>query len=583
LFRFVFTNIRRLGRFCSVILGFKDKTEYLFISFTYFLLFLLSFYLFFIIFAKHSKHNEMKIERNFDRKDLINNATQVDEFDLIVIGGGSTGLGIALDSATRGYKTLLLEQLDYAKGTSSRSTKLVHGGVRYLAQANISLVREALKERGLLEQNAPHLVKNQTFLIPNYTWWEGPYYTLGLKAYDFLAGKLSLGKSKHVNKNETIRKLPTIQKNKLKGSVSYQDGQFDDSRLAINIAQTAIENGASLLNYFKVKNLTKGNNNQVSGVIAIDQESQKEHIFKGKAIINATGVFADAILQMDQPGAKKRIQPSQGVHLVFDKSFLPSEDAIMIPKTDDGRVLFAVPWHDKVIVGTTDEIVDQHSTEPKATEKEVDFILETFNRFIEKKATRKDIKSIYAGLRPLAAREDESGKTKEISRGHKIFVSETGLISITGGKWTTYRKMAEDTLNKVISLGNLPQKDCVTESLSIHGAMKTKERDNHLYVYGSDQQHLQKLIEEEAELGHKIHPDLPYLNVEVLWAARHEMARTVEDVLARRVRVLFLDAKKSIEMAPKVAEIMAKELNKNQQWIDHQVEAYTKLAKGYFL
>lgn len=525
----------------------------------------------------------MKAERIFDRTNLIDEAKQVDEFDVIVIGGGSTGLGIALDSVTRGYKTLLLEQLDYAKGTSSRSTKLVHGGVRYLAQANISLVREALKERGLLEQNAPHLVRNQTFLIPNYKWWEGAYYTLGLKAYDFLAGKLSLGASKHVSKDETIRKLPTIQKDKLKGSVSYRDGQFDDSRLAVNIAQTAIEKGGSLLNYFKVKNLTKDANDKVSGVIAIDRETQKEHTFKGRLVINATGVFADDILQMDKPDAKKRIQPSQGVHLVFDKSFLPSEDAIMIPKTDDGRVLFAVPWHNKVIVGTTDVMVDKHSAEPNATEKEVDFILETLNRFIEKKATRKDIKSIYAGLRPLAAPEDEAGKTKEISRGHKILVSESELISITGGKWTTYRKMAEDTLNKAIKINKLPKKECRTEHLSIHGAMKTTEIKNHLHVYGSDQKHLQELIVKDASLGEKIHPDLEYLNVEVLWAARYEMARTVEDVLARRVRVLFLDAKKSIEMAAQVAKILAQELNKNQQWVDNQIQEYTDLAKGYFL
>ena len=525
----------------------------------------------------------MNIEHTFSRPGLINKAKQVEEWDLIVIGGGSTGLGIALDSAARGYKTLLLEQHDFAKGTSSRSTKLVHGGVRYLAQANISLVREALKERGLMEKNAPHLVENQTFLIPNYTWWGEPYYTLGLKSYDLLSGKLSLGASKHVNKNETKRKLPTIKEEGLRGSVSYQDGQFDDSRLAVYIAQTAIEKGGVLLNYFKVKNLTKDSEGQVSGVVATDQETQQEFSFKGKAVINATGVFADDILQMDKPGAKKRIQPSQGVHLVFDREFLPGSDALMIPKTDDGRVLFAVPWHDKVIVGTTDVMVDKHTAEPNATEDEVEFILETFNRFIEKKATRKDIKSIYAGLRPLAAPDNEAGKTKEISRGHKILVSDTGLISITGGKWTTYRKMAEDTVGKVIELGYLPKKECVTEHLSIHGAMKTTDRSNHLYVYGTDQEHLQKLIEEDASLGERVHPDLEYLNVEVLWAARHEMARTVEDVLARRVRVLFLDAKKSIEMAPRVAEILAKELGKDQDWAKCQIDDYTKLAKSYSL
>jgi glycerol-3-phosphate dehydrogenase len=519
----------------------------------------------------------------FNRKNLVENSKKVEQWDVIVIGGGSTGLGIALDSVTRGYKTLLLEQLDFAKGTSSRSTKLVHGGVRYLAQANFSLVTEALKERGLLEQNAPHLVKNQTFLIPNYTWWEGPYYTLGLKAYDFLAGKLSLGASKRVNKNETIRNLQTIKKNKLRGSVSYQDGQFDDSRLAVNIAQTAIEKGGVLLNYFEVKNLMKDEEKYITGVVAIDKETQKEYNFKGKVVINATGVFADDILQMDQPGSKKKIQPSQGVHLVFDKEFLPGEDALMIPKTDDGRVLFAVPWHNKVIVGTTDEIVDSKTTEPNATEKEVEFILETLNRFIEKKATRKDIKSIYAGLRPLAAPDNKGGQTKEISRGHKILVSETGLISITGGKWTTYRKMAEDTLDKVISLERLPKKECVTENLTIHGAKETKHRSNHLYVYGSDQRHLQEIINENPDMGEKIHPDLDYLKVEVVWAARHEMARTVEDVLARRVRVLFLDAKKSIEMAQTVAELLAKELGKNKAWETLQVKEYTQLANGYII
>ena len=308
----------------------------------------------------------------FERKELIGKAKQEEEFDLIIIGGGATGLGIAIDSITRGYKTLLLEQLDFAKGTSSRSTKLVHGGVRYLAQANISLVREALKERGLLEKNAPHLVQNRTFLIPNYTWWEGPYYTLGLKSYDFLAGSLSLGASKHVSKKETLRKVKSIKKDKLKGSVSYQDGQFDDSRLAVNMAQTAIEKGAVLLNYFKVNNLTKDNDNKVNGVEATDAETDQKYTFKGKAVINATGVFADDILQMDKPGSKKRIQPSQGVHLVFDRKFFPGEDAMMIPKTSDGRVLFAVPWHDKVIVGTTDVQVDNHDAEPKAKEEEVD-------------------------------------------------------------------------------------------------------------------------------------------------------------------------------------------------------------------
>jgi len=525
----------------------------------------------------------MKGYLKFNRGELLNKAKEDVEFDVLIIGGGATGLGIAIDSATRGYKTLLLEQLDFAKGTSSRSTKLVHGGVRYLAQANISLVREALKERGLLEKNAPHLVQNKTFLIPNYTWWEGPYYTLGLKTYDFLAGNLSLGASKHVSKKETIRKLKSIKKDKLKGSVSYQDGQFDDSRLAVNMAQTAIEQGATLLNYFKVGNLTKDDDQKVKGVEATDMETQEKYSFKSKVVINATGVFTDDILQMDKPGAKKRIQPSQGVHLVFDRSFLPGKDAMMIPKTSDGRVLFAVPWHDKVIVGTTDVQVDNHDVEPLAKEEEVDFILETFNRFIKKKVSRDDVKSIYAGLRPLVAPEDENGSTKEISRGHKIFVSDSGVISVTGGKWTTYRKIAEDSVDKLISIGKLPNKKCATQDLPIHGSVETHNVDDHLYVYGSDKPKLQELIDKDPDLGEKIHPKLDYLKVEVLWAARNEMARTVEDVLARRVRVLFLDAKSSIEMAPEVAKIMAKELNKDDEWQKQQIAEFTALAKGYLI
>lgn len=525
----------------------------------------------------------MKDNMKFERKGLIEKAKKETEFDVLIIGGGATGLGIAIDSAARGYKTLLLEQLDFAKGTSSRSTKLVHGGVRYLAQANISLVREALKERGLLEKNAPHLVQNKTFLIPNYSWWEGPYYTLGLKTYDLLAGDLSLGPSKHISKKETIQKLRSIKKDKLKGSVSYQDGQFDDSRLAVNMAQTAIEKGAVLLNYFKVSNLTKDDVNNVNGVEATDAETSDHYQFKSKTVINATGVFADDILQMDQPGSKKRIQPSQGVHLVFDRSFFPGEDAMMIPKTSDGRVLFAVPWHDKVIVGTTDVQVDDHDAEPKAKEEEVDFILETFNRFIEKKVSRADVKSIYAGLRPLAAPDDESGSTKEISRGHKILISDSDLITVTGGKWTTYRKVAEDSLDKVISLGKLPNRTCTTYDLPIHGAVKTNDTNDHLYVYGSDKPKLQELMDNEPGLGKKIHPDLDFLKVEVLWAARNELARTVEDVLARRVRVLFLDAGSSIEMAPEVAKILAKELNKDEQWQEQQVAEFTALAKGYLI
>ena len=517
----------------------------------------------------------------FSREHLIGQLSQTKAWDVIVIGGGATGLGVALDSATRGYKTLLLEQVDFAKGTSSRSTKLVHGGVRYLAQGDIDLVKEALYERGLLAQNAPHLVKNQNFIIPNYRWWEGIYYTIGLKAYDFLAGKLSLGKSKHINKTKTAERLSTLRQKGLYGGVVYKDGQFDDSRLAANIAQTAIENGATLLNHFKVTDLIQNETGKIIGVEAKDTETDTQYSFASDVVINATGVFTDEILRMENAEAKKSVVPSQGVHLVFDKSFLPGDDAIMIPKTSDGRVLFAVPWHDKVLVGTTDTNLDDHSLEPQAQEQEIEFILQTFNNYLNKQVTRADVRSIFAGLRPLAAPKDDSEKTKEISRSHKVIVSETGLITITGGKWTTYRRMAQDTINKAISLKKLPKKACATEHLAIHGATPTEDRSNHMYIYGSDQKGIADLIKAQPELGARLHQRLPFLKAEVIWAVRYEMARTVEDVLARRVRALFLDAAAARDMTAEVAAMIAEELGRDEAWKLNQIEEFTKLANDY--
>jgi len=506
------------------------------------------------------------------------------KWDVLVIGGGATGLGTALDACTRGYNTLLLEQSDFAKGTSSRSTKLVHGGVRYLAQGDISLVLEALHERGLLRQNAPHLVKNQKFIIPNYTWWSGPFFTIGMKVYDMMSGKLGLGSSEKISKEETLKAIPNLDEKDLIGGVIYYDGQFDDSRLAINLTQTIIENNGVALNYFKVMNLLKDNDGLVCGVVAKDMESGEEFEIKSKSVINATGVFADDILKMNDPKAKNIIRPSQGVHIILDQSFLQSDSAIMIPKTSDGRVLFAVPWHNKVILGTTDTPLDAHSLEPKPLEEEIEFILKTAAQYLKKDPTRKDVLSIFAGLRPLAAPEDSEGKeTKEISRSHKLIVSLSGLITITGGKWTTYRKMAEDTIDKAILIAGLEDNKCVTKNMPIHGYVKQVDYKDHMYIYGSDRIKLLKLISENPELGRKLHDNLPYVLGEVLWAVRYEMARNVEDVLARRVRALFLDARASIAMATDVATIVAKELGYNKKWVKNQVKEYTALAKSYLL
>ncbi len=520
-----------------------------------------------------------------NRAEQIQRLGKTTKWDVLVIGGGATGLGVAIDAANRGFKTLLVEKHDFAKGTSSRSTKLVHGGVRYLAQGHVDLVKEALRERGLLAKNAAHLVKNQSFIIPNYRFIDKIMYRVGLSIYEKYAGKLSLGKTKSIDKEETLKKLPNLVAKKLKNGVVYKDGQFDDSRLAINMAQTAIEQGACVVNYAKVSNLLKDNEGNLSGAEITDETNGKTFEIESKAIINATGVFTNEIMQMDKKTYRDFVVPSQGIHLVLDKEFLQSNEAIMIPKTSDGRVLFAVPWHDKVVVGTTDVLVEKAELEPKPLQDEVDFILKTAGLYMEKKPTRKDVKSVFAGLRPLAAPKKEGKRTKEVSRSHKIIVSSTGLITITGGKWTTYRQMAEDTLSKAIKLRKLDKRECKTRHLSIHGNIPKEQVDmaNPLYVYGSDITAIQNLQLEKPEYAEKIHPDYNYTTAEVIWAMRNEMALTLEDVLARRIRLLFLDARAAIECAPKVAIIMAKELNHDDQWIKHQVNNFTKLAETYLL
>ena len=505
-----------------------------------------------------------------------------EEWDMIVIGGGATGLGVALDAVSRGFNTIVLEQADFSKGTSSRSTKLVHGGVRYLAQGNVDLVREALRERGLLQKNAPHLVQNEIFVIPNYSWWDKFFYSVGLKVYDLLSGKLSLGKSKGISKKETLERISTIQDKGLKGGVIYHDGQFDDSRLSVNVAQTIVEQGGAVLNYCEVTGLIK-DNGKINGVEALDHESGKNHSIKGKTVINATGVFVDEILSMDKKEHKNIVRPSQGVHLVFDKSFLPGDDAIMIPKTEDGRVLFAVPWHNKVVVGTTDTPLDEHSLEPTALEKEIEFILRTADKYMTKAPKREDVKSVFAGLRPLAAPQGDSTKTKEISRSHKVMISDSGMITITGGKWTTFRKMGEDTVDKAIKSNFLPDRKSASEDLKIHGAQENVNFKDPYYFYGSDNEHIEAIIKENPELGEPLHPDYSYRKADVIWAARYEMSRTAEDFLARRIRVLFLDARAAIDMAPAVAELMSKELNRDKKWIKKQISDFVELANRYLL
>jgi glycerol-3-phosphate dehydrogenase len=513
---------------------------------------------------------------------MLKSLREKKKWDVVIIGGGATGLGAAVEAATRGYETLLLEQADFAKGTSSRSTKLVHGGVRYLAQGDISLVLEALHERGLLRQNAPHLVKNLAFVIPNYEWWDGPFYVIGMKVYDMMAGKLGLGPSEGISKKETIAAIPNIKTEGLRGGVIYYDGQFDDARLAICLAQTAYKNGATVLNYAKVTELRKNKEGLVKGVKVTDEESGEEFKIKARCVVNATGVFVDDILKMDDPDAKKTTQPSQGVHIVLDKEFLQGNSAIMIPKTDDGRVLFAVPWHGKTIVGTTDTLVEKPELEPIATDEEIDFILKTASKYLTRAPKKSDVLSVFAGLRPLAS-EDADEDTKSVSRNHRILVSLSGLVTVTGGKWTTYRKMGQDTIDKVTLVAGLDQKPCITENMPLHGYVKHFDPKDDLHVYGGDRLAILQLIESNPELGQKLDKAHNFVKAEVVWAIREEMARKVEDVLSRRTRALLLDARAAIRMAPEVASIIASELGYDDEWVTNEVEEFTQLANRYIL
>lgn len=514
------------------------------------------------------------------RNDILQHVRNTAQWDVVVIGGGATGLGTAVDAASRGYSTLLLEAHDFAKGTSSRSTKLVHGGVRYLAQGNVMLVYEALQERGRLRRNAPHLVSSLPFIVPGYTWWSNPYYGAGLMLYSLMAGSLGIGFSKLVGRDEALRLAPTLEPEGLTGGVIYYDGQFDDSRLAVALMRTLQDHGGTALNYAAVTGLIK-ENNKVAGVRAHDAETGEPLEIRGRVVVNATGVYADGVRKMDDPSAQTMLSPSQGIHLVLDRSFLPGDHAIMIPKTDDGRVLFAVPWHNRVVVGTTDTPVKEAPLEPRPLHEELDFLMEHAARYLSKDPTPDDVLSIYAGLRPLV-KHGAGGSTAALSREHTLVVSPAGLVTITGGKWTTYRNMAEDTVNKVIEVGGLAKAECRTKNMKVHGFQEQPEAEP-FGVYGSEAAAVKQVLAEQPGWNDPLHANLPYRAGEVVWAARHELARTVEDVLARRTRALLLDSRASIEIAPRVAELLAAELGMDEQWQRTQVEHFRSVARGYVL
>jgi glycerol-3-phosphate dehydrogenase len=529
-----------------------------------------------------------------------------DEFDVLVVGGGATGLGAALEAAARGHRVALIDREDFAKGTSSRSTKLVHGGVRYLKQGNVALVRTALRERGRLLRNAPHLTRNLPFVIPNYSHWDGFFYGTGLTLYDWLAGKLSLGASHRVNRAEALRLLPTVAKDGLVGGVVYHDGQFDDARLAIALAQTAAEHGAVVVNYCTCTGFIKNECGRIVGARVRDEEAAAsgggagervgELTVRAKVVINATGVFVDELRRLDDAQAGPLLTVSQGIHVVLPKRFLPGMAALMVPKTADGRVLFAVPWHDCVVVGTTDTPVARATPEPRALDEERAFVMSHAAKYLAKAPTPGDVLSVFAGLRPLVLAAG-AGRTASLSRDHTLMVSAGGLVTITGGKWTTYRQMGEEVIDRAEVLAGLPRRtgESPTVALRLHGwqvaamdspaaaASATAEPADQLGYggYGADAAAIRALAVQHPELAEALHQQFAILRAEVVWQARHEMARTVEDVLARRTRALLLNARASIEAAPVVARLLAGELGRDEAWQRAQVDAYTQLARGY--
>lgn len=505
-----------------------------------------------------------------------------DSFDFVIIGGGASGVGIVLEAVSRGYRAALFEKSDFVKSTSSKSTKLVHGGVRYLAQGNIALVREACIERGLLLQNAPHLVNNQSFIIPAFGWFDEVKYTAGLTLYDMLAGKYSLGRSKRISRKEVLRRMPVVSEKNLSAGILYYDGQFDDARLAINVLQTAAQKGAAFLNYSTVEDLKKDEQGKVSGVKVKDSLTGEIYNVNGRVIINATGVFADEIIRMDTPGRNPVMRPSQGIHLVIDSSFMPGNDAIMIPETDDGRVLFAVPWHGKVVVGTTDTPVDHASLEPVALEEEIEFIISTAGKYLKKAPERSDVLSVFAGLRPLAAaKAKDEKKTREISRSHKIIISKSGLITMIGGKWTTFRKMAEDIISRAEKVQKWNRTSSITRKLMISGYQESVDLNDPMYFYGSDKEAVLDIARKDTSLREYLSDKLQIIKAQVIWAVREEMAMTIEDVLSRRVRAQLLDARESIRIAPEVARLMAVEMGKDDKWEKNQIAAYKEVTDKY--
>jgi glycerol-3-phosphate dehydrogenase len=517
---------------------------------------------------------------SLDRRGRLKALGRDQRWDVLVIGGGASGLGTAVEAASRGLRTLLLERNDFACGTSSRSTKLVHGGVRYLEQFNLPLVLDALRERGTMLRNAPHLIHKLNFVVPMYSYAAIPYYGVGLKAYEWLSGKLSFGKSELLSVAETAHRMPTLRSEGLKGGILYRDGQFDDARYAITLMRTLEDLGGIALNYAEVTGFLK-RAGRIEGVTVRESDVGEDFDVLARVVINATGVFTQRVLQMDNAEETAPLALSQGSHFVLPREFLPSADALMIPKTEDGRVLFAIPWHKHVLVGTTDEAVSHSSTEPRATATEKAFLAGYIRKYLGRTIAKGDVLSIWSGLRPLVRKGNVA--TSRLSRDHQIVRSPGGLISVMGGKWTTYRKMGEDTISIAVKVSGLRAAPSHTKDLRLHGwqeqaAPDTAESDR---IYGSDLEKVEGLSVQDPALNERLHPQLPYRRREIIWAARFEQARTTEDVLARRTRALFLNAAASIQIAPEVSRLLAKELERDETIRLRDVDDFREVAQGY--
>ncbi len=501
-------------------------------------------------------------------------------FDVLVVGGGATGLGAALDSQARGYRTALVEASDFAKATSSRSTKLVHGGVRYLQNGDVGLVREALRERAVLRANAPHLVRELRFHLPLYRWYEGPYYFAGLKAYDALAGRTGFRASGANGAKATLRALPGLSSSGLFGSIAYSDGLFDDARLALALARTATDRGAAVVNYARVERLLYANG-RACGAVVRDVETGSEREVRAKVVVNATGIFVDELRKADDPSARPLLEHSRGSHLVFSADVFPGDEALLVPKTDDGRVLFAIPWHGHVVVGTTDIQVDSAELDPAPTRAEAEYIVEHFNRYLARPVRASDALAAFAGLRPLVNRKN-AGSTAKLSREHLVDISPHGLVTVTGGKWTTYRKMAEDTIDAAAREADLPEVASPTAHVPLHGNPGPSGRfsDEAHATYGTDRDELFALEAGDADLRAPLSARLPFTRAQAAYAISAEMARTVDDVLSRRMRATFLDAAAAREAAPWVAARLARELGRDDAWRDAELAAFSKLVRS---